>query len=97
VGGRESVCNRGNRLGVDARPGNGHEVGEVGVVGSRAGLSLSLHAEHETLNAMTFGMANVFGGDGIRVNAIAPGVMDPRPRAPVFRPAPMSAFRGSRS
>jgi 3-oxoacyl-[acyl-carrier protein] reductase len=28
------------------------------------------------LNAMTFGMANVFGADGIRVNAIAPGVMD---------------------
>ena len=28
------------------------------------------------LNAMTFGMANVFGGDGIRVNAIAPGVME---------------------
>jgi 3-oxoacyl-[acyl-carrier protein] reductase len=28
------------------------------------------------LNAMTFGMANAFGTDGIRVNAIAPGVMD---------------------
>jgi len=28
------------------------------------------------LNAMTFGMANAFGSDGIRVNAIAPGVMD---------------------
>jgi 3-oxoacyl-[acyl-carrier protein] reductase len=28
------------------------------------------------LNAMTFGMANVFGADGIRVNAIAPGVME---------------------
>jgi 3-oxoacyl-[acyl-carrier protein] reductase len=28
------------------------------------------------LNAMTFGMANAFGADGIRVNAIAPGVMD---------------------
>ena len=28
------------------------------------------------LNAMTYGMANVFGGDGIRVNAIAPGVME---------------------
>jgi 3-oxoacyl-[acyl-carrier protein] reductase len=29
-----------------------------------------------TLNAMTYGMANVFGADGIRVNAIAPGLMD---------------------
>jgi 3-oxoacyl-[acyl-carrier protein] reductase len=28
------------------------------------------------LNAMTYGMASAFGGDGIRVNAIAPGVMD---------------------
>lgn len=28
------------------------------------------------LNAMTYGMANVFGGDGIRVNAIAPGIME---------------------
>jgi len=28
------------------------------------------------LNAMTYGMANAFGGDGIRVNAIAPGVME---------------------
>jgi 3-oxoacyl-[acyl-carrier protein] reductase len=28
------------------------------------------------LNAMTFGMANVFAADGIRVNAIAPGVME---------------------
>ncbi|MFA5939465.1 MAG: SDR family oxidoreductase [Sinimarinibacterium sp.] len=28
------------------------------------------------LNAMTFGMANTFGGDGIRVNAIAPGLME---------------------
>jgi 3-oxoacyl-[acyl-carrier protein] reductase len=28
------------------------------------------------LNAMTFGMANAFAGDGIRVNAIAPGVME---------------------
>lgn len=29
-----------------------------------------------TLNAMTFGMAQNFGGDGIRVNAIAPGLME---------------------
>jgi 3-oxoacyl-[acyl-carrier protein] reductase len=29
-----------------------------------------------TLNAITFGMANAFGADGIRVNAIAPGVME---------------------
>jgi NAD(P)-dependent dehydrogenase (short-subunit alcohol dehydrogenase family) len=28
------------------------------------------------LNAMTFGMAQVFGSDGIRVNAIAPGIME---------------------
>jgi 3-oxoacyl-[acyl-carrier protein] reductase len=28
------------------------------------------------LNAMTFGMAHSFGADGIRVNAIAPGVME---------------------
>ncbi len=28
------------------------------------------------LNQMTFGMANVFAGDGIRVNAIAPGIME---------------------
>lgn len=28
------------------------------------------------LNAMTFGMANAFGADGIRVNAIAPGLME---------------------
>jgi len=28
------------------------------------------------LNAVTYGMANVFGADGIRVNAIAPGVME---------------------
>ena len=28
------------------------------------------------LNAMTFGMANSFGADGIRVNAIAPGIME---------------------
>jgi 3-oxoacyl-[acyl-carrier protein] reductase len=28
------------------------------------------------LNAMTYGMANAFGGDAIRVNAIAPGVME---------------------
>jgi len=28
------------------------------------------------LNAMTFGMANTFGADGIRVNGIAPGIME---------------------
>ncbi len=28
------------------------------------------------LNSLTFGMANVLGGDGIRVNAIAPGIME---------------------
>ncbi len=28
------------------------------------------------LNAMTFGMANAFAADGIRVNAIAPGIME---------------------
>ncbi len=28
------------------------------------------------LNAMTFGMAGSFGNDGIRVNAIAPGIME---------------------
>jgi 3-oxoacyl-[acyl-carrier protein] reductase len=28
------------------------------------------------LNAMTYGMASAFGGDGIRVNAIAPGIME---------------------
>lgn len=28
------------------------------------------------LNAMTYGMASVFGADGIRVNAIAPGIME---------------------
>jgi 3-oxoacyl-[acyl-carrier protein] reductase len=28
------------------------------------------------LNAMTYGMASTFGADGIRVNAIAPGVME---------------------
>jgi 3-oxoacyl-[acyl-carrier protein] reductase len=28
------------------------------------------------LNAMTYGMANAFGADGIRVNAIAPGLME---------------------
>jgi 3-oxoacyl-[acyl-carrier protein] reductase len=28
------------------------------------------------LNAMTFGMANAFGAEGIRVNAIAPGMME---------------------
>lgn len=28
------------------------------------------------LNAMTYGMASVFGRDGIRVNAIAPGIME---------------------
>ncbi len=29
-----------------------------------------------TLNAMTYGMASAFAADGIRVNAIAPGVME---------------------
>ncbi len=29
-----------------------------------------------TLNSLTYGMAAVFGGDGIRVNAIAPGIME---------------------
>ena len=29
-----------------------------------------------TLNSMTFGMAHAFGRDGIRVNAIAPGMME---------------------
>jgi 3-oxoacyl-[acyl-carrier protein] reductase len=29
-----------------------------------------------TLNAITFGMAYTFGADGIRVNAIAPGIME---------------------
>jgi 3-oxoacyl-[acyl-carrier protein] reductase len=29
-----------------------------------------------TLNAMTYGMAMTFGADGIRVNAIAPGIME---------------------
>jgi 3-oxoacyl-[acyl-carrier protein] reductase len=29
-----------------------------------------------TLNAITYGMAGVFGADGIRVNAIAPGIME---------------------
>jgi 3-oxoacyl-[acyl-carrier protein] reductase len=28
------------------------------------------------LNAMTYGMASVFGSDGIRVNGIAPGIME---------------------
>ena len=28
------------------------------------------------LNSLTYGMANVFAGDGIRVNAIAPGIME---------------------
>jgi 3-oxoacyl-[acyl-carrier protein] reductase len=28
-----------------------------------------------TLNAITFGMANAFAADGIRVNAVAPGIM----------------------
>ncbi|HEY5756528.1 MAG TPA: SDR family oxidoreductase [Steroidobacter sp.] len=28
------------------------------------------------LNAMTYGMASVFGNDGVRVNAIAPGLME---------------------
>lgn len=28
------------------------------------------------LNAMTYGMASAFGADGIRVNAIAPGIME---------------------
>lgn len=28
------------------------------------------------LNAMTYGMAQVFGADGVRVNAIAPGIME---------------------
>src|SRR5690606_18549659 len=28
------------------------------------------------LNAMTYGMAQTFGADGIRVNAIAPGIME---------------------
>jgi 3-oxoacyl-[acyl-carrier protein] reductase len=28
------------------------------------------------LNAMTFGMANAFAADGIRVNAVAPGIME---------------------
>jgi NAD(P)-dependent dehydrogenase (short-subunit alcohol dehydrogenase family) len=28
------------------------------------------------LNAITYGMANVFAADGIRVNAIAPGIME---------------------
>jgi 3-oxoacyl-[acyl-carrier protein] reductase len=28
------------------------------------------------LNSMTFGMANIFGADGIRVNAIEPGIME---------------------
>lgn len=28
------------------------------------------------LNSMTYGMANIFAGDGIRVNAIAPGIME---------------------
>jgi 3-oxoacyl-[acyl-carrier protein] reductase len=29
-----------------------------------------------TLNSLTYAMANVFGADGIRVNAIAPGIME---------------------
>lgn len=29
-----------------------------------------------TLNALTYGMAHVFAADGIRVNAIAPGIME---------------------
>lgn len=29
-----------------------------------------------TLNSMTFGMANAFAADGIRVNGIAPGIME---------------------
>jgi 3-oxoacyl-[acyl-carrier protein] reductase len=29
-----------------------------------------------TLNSMTFGMASAFGADGIRVNGIAPGIME---------------------
>jgi NAD(P)-dependent dehydrogenase (short-subunit alcohol dehydrogenase family) len=28
------------------------------------------------LNSMTYGMANAFGADGIRVNAVAPGIME---------------------
>jgi len=29
-----------------------------------------------TLNSMTYGMAHLFGADGVRVNAIAPGIME---------------------
>jgi NAD(P)-dependent dehydrogenase (short-subunit alcohol dehydrogenase family) len=29
-----------------------------------------------TLNSLTYGMASAFGKDGIRVNAIAPGMME---------------------
>lgn len=29
-----------------------------------------------TLNSMTYGMAQAFGADGIRVNAVAPGIME---------------------
>lgn len=38
-----------------------------------------------TLNAMTFGMAYGFAADGVRVNAVAPGVMD-TPASKAFLP-----------
>src|SRR5262249_35101594 len=38
------------------------------------------------LNAMTYGMAGAFGSDGIRVNAIAPGIME-TPASRAFLPA----------
>jgi len=47
-----------------------------------------------TLNAMTYGMANVFAGDGIRVVAIAPGLMETAHNRVELGPETLARIRG---
>ena len=46
------------------------------------------------LNAMTYGMASAFGADGIRVNAIAPGIMETPAVLSSLPPGTLERVRG---
>lgn len=47
-----------------------------------------------TLNSMTYGMAHLFGADGIRVNAVAPGIMETPASAGQLSPETYARVQG---
>jgi 3-oxoacyl-[acyl-carrier protein] reductase len=46
------------------------------------------------LNSMTFGMANAFAADGVRVNAVAPGIMETPANVKGLRPETYARVQG---